>query len=303
MAEALGAIDLSARGLAVAREVPLRELDVDFSVAFTDACGVKVHEKCAFVGKRALRLGDEADERVSHLDFVVYEVASRRLVLAVEVDGGLHRTTNRDRSRKDTPEELAHRRHLDKIKDAVMVDLGAEVVVGPGARHASEPVPGRPAFTFLRVSTDGTSWLETEALCAEAGARTGGPTIEELIDCQLARGLGGAPAIGRDWSCDDLAGLCPSGWKTITELLRDLKSELPELGSMSSATANRALERAGLIERRDGEKGWFATKRGEEEGVMQLADGSQRGFNPYCKYGPQATGVVREALLAACRVR
>lgn len=166
-------VDLAGRGLGVRRGVRLAE------------CFDASDERLAGAGDPA-RVGEFLASD-AHFDFVVHELATGRMVLAIEVDGAPHRTL-KGKATEQTWEkkvrELRLRRENDALKDAMARALGARVLATNRRAELERCEVERPAFTLLRLPTDGSCAFEVEALLdgAPAGAADDFVTIEELLD-------------------------------------------------------------------------------------------------------------------------
>lgn len=158
----------------------------------------------------------------AHFDFIIYEPESKRLIMAIEVDGAQHRFKRKDGS----PDHTQH--EMDTTKDAVAKEVcGAELcwlgAIRSGSllpeKHGNEsfgkaeslengirspwpswkPFPSKidpeASFIFLRIPSDGSTFWETELL-KEQAKRLGAdknitnkklpPTIEEYLEKQLS---------------------------------------------------------------------------------------------------------------------
>lgn len=189
--KALKAMRLS--GLAVAKRVTFdRVLLEGGRVRLSDCCG-----------------GGYECPSEAHFDFVVFEAATGRVVMAIEVDGCNHRF-KRKKGRIDCSQILA-----DDTKNVVVRDVCHATLAWLGPiRDGSLPrgveglrtgrddwtcFPSRmgasSSFVFLRIPSDGSTFWETDALRQKARSVGAGeliassfepPTIEEYIKAQQA---------------------------------------------------------------------------------------------------------------------
>ena len=251
----------------------------------------------------------------SHFDFVLYERSTRRIVLCIEVDGGQHRYVS-PADASDCEGKLAYRRQAYRKKDAIALDMGAMLLHGNDSLGVMRAASGGPyTFTMLRLATNGTSACETERLAGTGGSASRGfATIERLIDGQLECGAGSWPTINPAFDLDecampDCADIKAQVGKAVAEddearpiskILRGWR----ESGSMPRALraqdVNRALQDAGLIERR--EEGWFSTPLGRRLGIREKTVEDRKDGASYCIYPASCEDelltVVREGLEA-----
>ena len=319
--EALGSVDLASRGLTVEMGARLRGLDParGWDGALSEEGGFFSAKM-----KRGFIEGDGGDvEEGSHLDFAIMDARSRRLVLAVKVDGEQHRAVwhgagdvrgaSAEKRAQARIDALAVRERNDRMKDRIARDLGARVLQGnEPATWREEPdgdgrfsaLPGRPAFTLLRLPTDGTTAWETEALRRERGADAAVAgrftTLERLIDEQLEYGIDKAPAVeagaGKEIDMDehDKTTEAPS----ISKLLKAWREQDADFPIASAAQANEALAEAGLIRKEGG--GWTVTEEGAKLGIeSQERDFRDGGRGTICVYPEACRDAVRDALVAA----
>lgn len=307
---ALADVDLERRGMAVARNVPL-------SACFSErALSGRLTDDGEFdaASKRAFIMECEEGYE-SHFDFVLYERSTRRIVLCIEVDGGQHRYVS-PADASDCEGKLAYRRQAYRKKDAIALDMGAMLLHGNDSLGVMRAASGGPyTFTMLRLATNGTSACETERLAGTGGSASRGfATIERLIDGQLECGAGSWPTINPAFDLDecampDCADIKAQVGKAVAEddearpiskILRGWR----ESGSMPRALraqdVNRALQDAGLIERR--EEGWFATPLGRRLGIREKTVEDRKDGASYCIYPASCEDelltVVREGLEA-----
>lgn len=209
IARALLEVDLERRGLACAFEVPLSAIPRELAeprLADDPADDELSRErKLAFM----YDYGDVRDKdgaRIeSHLDFAIYERATGKLVLAIEVDGNSHREQEFKqgaRAKAGSGEErLAHMVRNERMKDAIARDLGGLVLLGNDREAWEVERPLRGCFTLLRMRTNGSTAWETEVVRASARADVGSlprrafSTLERLIDEQVGRGTSEAPVL------------------------------------------------------------------------------------------------------------
>jgi hypothetical protein len=150
----------------------------------------------------------------AHFDFVVFDALSRRVVLAIEVDGSWHRF-KKSKGHPDLSQQ-----DMDKRKNLVASGVCGGTLARlaqsrqwptleresdfPGVNDLDSPqggegidksfvwrksdVPDTSAFVFLRIPSDGTTYGETNELSNEISStrKTGHPplTIEDYIDKQ-----------------------------------------------------------------------------------------------------------------------
>lgn len=304
---AVSAMGLAGRGLTVRRELPVR------------ACGDFMDEQVLEARWRALGGVRVAGEEVpwdrarvflagdSHFDLAIFEEQTGRAVLFIEVDGELHRAPRKRRDEEALDRELAglaHRQENDRLKDAIAVALGGRVLRG-NEECGEDPVVA-PSFILLRLPTDGTTDHEVRALGAEAPV--GRASIEDLLD-EVARGRADAPALivgdpsqGKALDLDAPAGP-DARHPGITALLKAWRQEGEELPEDvgTAAAANRALVRAGLIEKVDG--AWRATQAGRSAGIVESrerfrdAKTGRESEGTMLRYPPEAAAAVLEVLL------
>lgn len=291
LAAALADIDLQGRGLALARNVPL-------SACFTakDLARNLTGTREAAAEKRRFVQSVGADI-ASHLDFVIHERESGRIVLAVEVDGAYHRALSTDPAARDTWAELARRRRRDALKDEVLADMGACPVPDNRAETWEFAREEDSSFILLRLATDGTCALETDALAAGAdGAASAFVSIERLLDWQLAQQPARTYAI-TDQTTRKETTMSESGQPqpTITTVLKQLREEDALFNAITAAKANELLQAAGLIEKCGGH--WRATGDGIKAGIVtevhQRPDGTAY---TNCHYPTTCLGTVRSVL-------
>ena len=209
IARALLEVDLEGRGLACAFEAPLSAIPHELAerrLADDPADGELTRErKLAFMYDYDKARDEDGARIESHLDFAIYERATGKLVLAIEVDGNSHREQEfRQGARTKVragEDRLAHMRRNERMKDAIARDLGGLVLVGNDREAWEVERPLRGCFTLLRLRTNGSTAWETEAVRAAARADVGAlprrafSTIERLIDEQVARGTERAPVL------------------------------------------------------------------------------------------------------------
>lgn len=215
LARALSNVDLDARGLTCECGVPLAALPRGAVEGRLSEGSFTREEKTVFAygDGRAAAWG-------SHFDFALMEAGSRRLVMAIEVDGNWHRERGRAPEGNLSPEELAERLERrvrnELLKDELAVDLGARVLRGNDrASDGWRRGPSAASFTLLRLPTDGSCSWETERVAPPRRRRDAlsrsFATIEELLDEQLAQGRGDAPALARELAGTPLAEVAELG--------------------------------------------------------------------------------------------
>lgn len=119
--------------------------------------------------------------RGGHLDFVL--CWKDRILLAVEVDGGYHRSSSR--AGEDQQER-------DRVKNQLLQTvMGAACLMDNTRQEGQDGAAG--SFVFLRLADDGRTCLETMELWQEGAADQKARYIplEHLLEAQLAREDGG----------------------------------------------------------------------------------------------------------------
>lgn len=261
LARALLNVNLDSRGLVCECGVPLAALSREVVDGRIREGAFTREEKTVFVygDGKAARWG-------SHFDFALMEARSRRLVMAIEVDGNWHRERGRspdgDLTSEDLAERLERRVRNELLKDELAVDLGARVLRGndravDGWRRGSSVA----AFTLLRLPTDGSCSWETNQVAPPRSQRNDLArcfvTIEELIDEQLSCGCVGAPVLaGRlaGMSLTDVAELEGPGGRDPAEG-EGMRTTLRPGGRVSSKIercVRMAIERIDELSRAEG---------------------------------------------------
>ena len=195
--------DLRVKGVSVAQNVKLDQLSL--------SDGTLVSEACA---------GRYVKPDKAHYDFVLYESHSKRVLMAIEVDGTQHRFKRKSGRPDDSQRELDETKNavakevcgadlcwLGKIRigslaaetgsaEAIEEDLaseGAPRTAWPSWKCFPSKVSIDASFVFLRIPSDGSTFWETEALREKAldlGANEViandylPPTIEEYLEKQ-----------------------------------------------------------------------------------------------------------------------
>ncbi len=326
LSDALREMNLSERGLIAKREVRLKDLQLSTkwenilsnqnsseTIGESAEMPISKADKLAFV-ERNVGNGNNG----SHFDFVVVDKATNKLVLAIEIDGEVHRTISYfDKNRKDaTDAEIASqriknylaRRRNDQTKDSIVVDMGGTVLYG-NKRSACENISADASFALLRLPTDGTTAWETKKLkrgippeardIYPTSIRDSFVTIEELLDNQLDRGFDRAPHVptnaGEELADDQKKTIAES--ISLSTLLKQIRDEDPDFSPKLKQTkdANTALAAAGLI-KHDGQD-WIVTEAGEKVGIEQAQFINEDGsITRYCRYPAHCHNVVKKAL-------
>lgn len=292
LGNAIAAMGLTERGIAVARAVPLSRCfsPVALKRRLTDDAEHDAPSKMTLVT-------DGKKRRYSHLDFVLFDPETLRIVLAIQVEDGSSRFV--DRSRRDDSEAALARRQQDRrCMDAIVRDMGGRVLASNRHANAARTAAAEPStFTLLHLSTNGSTALETECLVETHDAS--GPytrafmTIEQILDEQLGHNAPAGPML--DPTLDlaahalpartqpDEAMNTPSDGRPTAEppsrhpqadpkaryikaLLQDWQ-EAGVLPPMRSQEANKLLAQAGLIEKAGGD--WHVTPQGAALGIVE----------------------------------
>lgn len=219
----LRTIDLEGRGLGYACKVPLSCcIDLDKLrercdlISSNGLADVAYERMKSFVlasdasGKRHGFTADQQESIESHFDFVIYkqptdEQQMTEIVLAVEVDGGYHRSPGKGDLRKGglpyAEKKLEKREECYQVKDSIVRVLGGRVLDDnhrvsqvEGEGEGTRPV-AFPSFTLLRLPTNGTAAYEFKALKMGDSYEDEFLAIEEILDEQLHLGSGAAPRI------------------------------------------------------------------------------------------------------------
>lgn len=237
--------------------------------------------------------------------------SSGRPFLAIEVDGEYHRypyDRNRGKNAADgqkelTPDELYQEWREDwlhdRLKDRLVEAAGGAVyygnrreIVKDGAkkvlRQWDREEPG--SFALLRLSDDGSTFLETDALREKALKDKKDEmdmtnmvgkvfTIQDLIKKYLPS----LSAVLRTWSDEERS------W---------LDVHLPE-GSRRTSRAQLRLQELGLLQKTD--EGWLPTDAGEELGIGRLKGKDNRRKDKegyfYPVYPAEAQAEIKKLLL------
>ncbi|MDY2777843.1 MAG: AAA domain-containing protein [Collinsella sp.] len=298
LADALDAADLPSMGLDWAAHLPLRSI-------FNRSQAAALEEpQRAFINRSW-----------SHFDFVIFDRRDRSLVLAIEVDGGRHRTVSADKRDQDTRDGLEKRREHDRLKDSIVRAMGGVVLMGNAAAALDlySGGTGAPSFTLLRLPDDGTCALEVESI-ARAVPSPSFATIERIAMAQrraqegqrsirnplrVAR-RGDPPTKPKDIRSS--GGRAPG----ISALLSKLAGHDPLFSRIAPADANRALEEAGFI--RKTSAGWQTTPVGASIGIRQVmgrfeGEGAQHRKRCYCVYPASCEELVAFELKTRLRHR
>lgn len=222
--------------------------------------------------------------------------SSGRPFLAIEVDGAYHRypyykEEEGKASDPDKPYQKWRKDWLhDRLKDRIVEAAGGVVYYGNRKnivkggekkvlRQWDRPQPG--SFALLRLSDDGSTFLETDALREAAPEDMAGKvfTVQDLIKKYLPS----LSAVLRTWSDEERS------W---------LDAHLPEGGSRTSRAQLR-LQELGLLQKTD--EGWLPTDAGEELGVGRLKGKDNRRKDKEGKFYPvypaEAQAEIKKLLL------
>lgn len=222
--------------------------------------------------------------------------SSGRPFLAIEVDGAYHRYPyyKEEEGKAPDPDKLYQKWREDwlhdRLKDRLVEAAGGAVyygnrknIVKDGAkkvlRQWDRPQPG--SFALLRLSDDGSTFLETDALREAAPEDMAGKvfTVQDLIKKYLPS----LSAVLRTWSDEERS------W---------LDAHLPEGGSRTSRAQLR-LQELGLLQKTD--EGWLPTDAGEELGIGRLKGKDNRRKDKEGKFYPvypaEAQAEIKKLLL------
>lgn len=246
----------------------------------------------------------------SHFDFTVCDRETRRLLLAIEVDGSMHRGPQgrvTEGTMGSALKDVARQRRRDRAKDALAQVMGARTLADNSRDALNAAGVDAPTFTLLRLPTSGVTAGEFKEF--KVGDETRFVTVEELLDDQLERGSQVEP--GRVLTAPAGEGERPFARKrlaSISALIRRWKEEDgpdAELFShLSSAKANLLLAEAGYLE---GEpKGWHVTELGERAGIEETRewfDNAKKGasMQTMIRYADEVEKVVKRVLAEALR--
>lgn len=212
-----------------------------------------------------------------HLDFVVVDPETDKIVLAVEVDGAYHR-------HNPDVEALQDQQERDRKKDALLQAHGIDVLHGNKRREHSSTV-------MIRLPDDGTTFWETNQLrkrakanfcqqyalnprlgCGCSGLRNclidQYETIEDLLDAALADDT--PPVLTLDPDYLELAELSTAEQTFLQNLLQACPTILrPGLGLLLNAFTPPEEESLSLTKflgkwREDDEQGWLTATGGQK---------------------------------------
>lgn len=304
---ALHAAHLEKLGCGLAFEVPLSALvSCDDVERRWDALPKSERPAVSLERLERLRSGEHA-----HFDAVVFDRESGRLLLAIEVDGAQHRGPmdkadegGLARALKDA----AARRRNDEAKDALVRVLGGRVLSDNRREVLAGTNADAPAFTLLRLPTDGSTACEFDAFTDGADDAERFVTVEQLLEDHMRHEPDADPthvvSVPKEVAEKDGGQRLP----TLTSLIRRWAAagdaDAARFSDMKTVAANRVLAAAELLEGKPGR--WRVTERGKGLGVVETRtwiEDEKKGasMRTVICYTAEAEPIVKRILIQAAR--
>lgn len=310
---ALAALHLEQEGLKVARNVPLASI----------ISGEQLRERWETLPEKerpkiSLSQMEEFLNAASHFDFTVCDAKTGCLQLAIEVDGSQHRSPMgkiKEGEMEGALRGVAHRQERDRTKDAIARLMGARVLADNSAKTlAGATSPAPPAFTLLRLSTDGTCAYEFRALKKRDGIKNRDQdgddfvTVEDVLEDQLnhrAELPSECALLVPEDAGEAITG--PRGKVISSYIRRWAKESTPDaelFAHLMPAKANLILHEAGYLEGRPGD--WHVSERGLRMGIDEChewIDDKKKGasLRTVIRYSDEAAEAMRKVLAEPLR--